>query len=275
MSNKLSVLSRVRKEDLKLDPYPHLAIDCCLDEAVYRELEEAYVSDEVILGHDFYHVSDASAPPNNERRQLSALGVLTGETRVPQIWHDFIAYHTSQEFFHELLDICEPAIKATVPDLEERLGTSLRDAPVGVRRLDDDLASVVLDCQPGINTPVREACTVLGPHLDNPVELYAGLLYFRDDHDDSQGGEFVVQKWRSGTPRLFGKNRILPEDVIDCAYVPYRRNQFAFFINTINTIHAVMPRQATGWSRRLVNIIGEVYPKVPEGIFDVKPYLTA
>lgn len=272
MANKLSVLAKLRPDDLHLEPFPHMAIENCLDEKIYQELEDTYMPTAEMMRLDFHHPAPGQMTPNNERRQISARAVVTGEAKVSNIWKEFIEYHTSKEYFHQLLDICEAATIAAAPDLEQRLGGTLRDATVGVRRVDDERADIVLDCQPGINTPVSEICSVIGPHLDNPLELYAGLLYFRDRFDDSEGGEFVIQKWRSVEPRLFGKHRILPEDVIDCAYVPYRANQFAFFINTINTIHAVTPRQKTDWVRRLVNIIVEVYPSCPEGVFETAPY---
>ena len=43
-----------------------------------------------------------------------------------------------------------------------------------------------LDCQFVINTPTSGDTSVIEPHLDNPVEFYAALLYMKDLDDDSK-----------------------------------------------------------------------------------------
>ena len=47
----------------------------------------------------------------------------------------------------------------------------------------------------------------------------------------------------------------------------YEANTFIMFLNTLDSIHGVTPREPSLKSRRLVNIIGEAYNLKPEGLF--------
>ena len=125
-------------------------------------------------------------------------------------------------------------------------------------------SDVVLDCQVGINSPVTEESTVIGPHLDNCVEIYAGMFYLRTEDDDSSGGTLEIYKPRSALGDFFlGGNRLRPKILIDHAIldkadeVPYGPNTFVLFMCTYHSIHGVSPRNVTPHSRRLVNIIAE------------------
>ncbi len=42
--------------------------------------------------------------------------------------------------------------------------------------------------QISVNTPVIKENSVRNVHLDNANKLYTGLYYFRDKHDDTEGG---------------------------------------------------------------------------------------
>jgi hypothetical protein len=143
----------------------------------------------------------------------------------------------------------------------------LEDCRVGVRRRDDPVSDVVLDCQLGINTAPTEPGRVLGPHLDNPVELFAGLLYMRRPNDPSTGGDLLIQRWRSKRRLYRGKHRIDDSLVETVDRIAYQPNVFVLLVNSPVSIHSVTPRSVTGMSRRLVNIIGEVYPRLPSGLF--------
>ena len=53
-------------------------------------------------------------------------------------------------------------------------------------------SKVVTETQFVIHNPVKE--TTRTDHLDNPVEIYAGLLYMRKPEDEAEGGDFVIYK---------------------------------------------------------------------------------
>ncbi len=266
MTRPVSILSRARPDDLRREPFPHLVIHGALPESYFRELEDSYPSDALIVENDFYRAGTLEGATPNERYQISSAQALEKGLLAP-VWTDFVAYHTSVAFYREFLELFGEAIRETYPRLENELGCRLGDCRIGVRRRDDERADVVLDCQVGINTAPIVPGRVLGPHLDSPVELFAGLLYVRRPGDDGTGGDLQLQAWRSRKRRLQGKLRIEDALVETVGTVAYEPNTFVLFLNSPRSIHAVTPRSLTPHSRRLVNVIGEVYPRLPAGLF--------
>ena len=51
----------------------------------------------------------------------------------------------------------------------------------------------------------------------------------------------------------------------------YGPNKFALFVNSMESIHGVTVRGVTDYPRRLVNIIGEVYPTMSK-VFNDRRY---
>ena len=49
---------------------------------------------------------------------------------------------------------------------------------------------LVTDCQFVLNEPVGADATTQPAHVDNPKEIYAGLLYLRKPEDRATGGDF-------------------------------------------------------------------------------------
>jgi len=145
----------------------------------------------------------------------------------------------------------------------------------GVRRHSDTAGEceLALDCQVGINSPVTvEGTSVIGPHLDNPTELYGGLFYLRHPEDVAVGGDLVVYEWKDRQKRGFVEKRYIdPSHVIERGSIPYGPNRFVWFLNTMEAVHGVTVRQRSLLPRRLCNIIAETYPTVPK-LFDVSAY---
>jgi hypothetical protein len=242
-------------------------IENALDDDYYDMLYNEYPSDRQIVEHDFYADSSFEDAKENTRYQISAKSQYEKTVQLPSIWQDFIYYHTSQEYLNEVLNIFSPVLSDCYPDLFKKNRSPRFRA--GVRRYKDRRkdCDIAMDCQVGINTPLSELGRVLGPHLDNPVELYAGLLYFKDPNDASSGGDLVVSEWSAKDRQVGAKGRIEDQYVREVARVPYEPNKFVMFLNTIDSVHGVTPRQPTTYSRKLVNIIGEVFPFMPEGLF--------
>jgi len=192
-------------------------------------------------------------------------------------WRDFVYYHTSQEFLDEVLDKLGDSIHASYPTL---MAAMERKAPggkprAGVRRHSDTAGEceLALDCQVGMNSPITaEATSVIGPHLDNPKELYGGLFYLRHPEDVAAGGDLVVYEWKDRPKRSFVEKRYIdPSHVIERGTIPYGPNRFVWFLNTVEAVHGVTMRQPSPLPRRLCNIIAETYPTVPK-LFDVSAY---
>ena len=235
----ISVLGKAKKEDVKTDPFPYLVIENALDDSYYAELEASYPSDEMI--------SDTSCMENNTRYQLSAKDAST----LPEVWKEFVEYHTSQSFYDEFISLF-------ASHLPNRLSWASRSnvytRKVGLPKTPSDLST---DCQIGINSPVSEASTVKGPHVDNRVELYAGLFYMRTDEDDSKGGSLEIFRPKDPSMKIIHKEEMDLSLLEKTDEVPYQKNTLAIFLCSKYSIHGVSPRSVTNHSRRLVNIIAE------------------
>jgi hypothetical protein len=244
--SRLSILSNIKAADLKLDPYPHLVIENALDSEVF---------------------------------DYPACKVVTDE-RVAVLWRQFFAYHTSREFFLELVKLAGDTMRTMYPDLERRIGLPLEDFKVGMRPggRGDPLApgaDVSMECQFYVNY-TRAPRTVRGPHVDRPSELFAALLYFRQEGDDSKGADLDVCE---AVEPIYPDSRSvritkLPAEVASGAVrtvrtAAYRANTLVLFLNSSRSIHAVSPRTATPLTRRHINFCADV----PFDLFELKPPL--
>jgi hypothetical protein len=260
-----SVLGNVKAADIRHEPYPHLVVRNCLPDAYYQALSRAYPSDELVLRLDAWRRPEVD---QNQRHDICAHQALQSRDALSPLWIDFIEYHTSGAFFREAMALLGPTIREIYPSLERRLDGRLEDAVTGIR-FDpaSDVGQISLDCQVGINTPVTGTSSVQGLHLDSPKELLAMLLYFRAAEDDSAGGDLEIHRWKRPSASLFEGGHFSESDAEYVTTVHYEPNTLVALINSPFALHAVSPRSVTPHSRRLVNIIAEVYRTLPEGLF--------
>ena len=154
-----------------------------------------------------------------------------------------------------MIDFLEAAIKKSYPQKIDYLKSKV--LKVGKRGLED--IDIMMDCQPGSNTPVLKKSSVRGPHLANPIEIFAGLLYFRESSDLTLGGDLEIYKWKNPDKKdFFDKLEIENKYVQKLNEIKYEDNTLVLFLNTIDSIHAVTPREVTSYDRKLVNFIGEL-----------------
>ena len=232
---------------IETNPFPHLIINDFLPAELYKTLEETYPSVEEVVGQ--------ASVASNTRHQISAAEAIKAN-RLDRVWLNFVNYFVSSEWWGNVLGAFRESILTEHAHLETLLGKSIEQFSTGVRGIDS--TDIVLDCQPGINTAVTNCSSVRGPHIDNPLELIGGLLYFRDPEDDSDGSDLLLCRHRSHDPVFWGKAELLEKDVVTVKRVPYAANNLVLFVNSVNAVHAVTPRSATKYPRRLVNIIAEV-----------------
>jgi hypothetical protein len=252
--NPLSILSRAAKADLVTDPYPHLVITNALDPAIFMQLASQFPADDIIL--------DGRASKDTWF-DYPACKVVADE-RVSALWREFFAYHTSKAFFDELVALTGPQMLKLRPDLEQQAGRGLGDFVVGMRpggKGDPlaDGADVSMECQFYLNY-TRQPRVVRGPHVDRPSELFAALLYFRREDDDSSGANLEVCE---ATSDLYPKPHAvkiskLPAEIDDARVrtvktANYAANTLVLFLNSAHSIHAVSPRTPTGVPRRHIN----------------------
>lgn len=242
------------------EPFPVMVIKDALPEDLYNQLSDQYPNLKTCFqlddkGHKVMH--------GNTRYQINAdKGLNVSDDEVSPLWKEFIKYHTSKEFLDSVIKVFGNDIRKTHPTLEGDLNKKMEDWTTAVRWRSKKV-DLVMDCQPGVNSPVFQKSSVKGPHVDNKVELYAGLLYMRRDNDDSKGGSLEIYSHPNGQYKLenhpqWGKNTVIDPNLKRILSVPYQKNCFAFFINSRNSLHGVSDRNPTFHPRRLVNIIGEL-----------------
>lgn len=212
----------------RLTPYPHAVLNPALDARHYAELLASYPSPDLIVG------SRVEKP--NTLYQRHARDVIE-DKRFAQVWRDFFAEMTSPKFWYWLGEIME------LP--RGRTGMRYRD-----------VCEIELDCLFGVNTPVTREGSVKGPHLDNPKEIFACLIYFPEEGDDA-GGDLGIYSPTKMHPKFYGQRRTDDVQLVD--QVPYAPNRGFFFENGPRALHGVLPRKPTKHWRRYVNIEAEFH----------------
>ena len=208
-----SVLAKARK--VIAAPFPHVVIEDALDD--YRELAKAFPGAELLR--------KGQTLASNEYSHVHADQILT-DARVAPVWQRFVRHHTSAAFFAEVVTLFGPQHL-------EQLDTSVRYA--------EPPRDVMMECQFAWCEPVSAVSSSAPRHVDRAVSLFAGLLYFRLDGDDSTGGDL----------QLYDGERPVKT-------IPYRANTLVFFVNSPRAFHGVTPRSVTPWPRLHVNFVGEV-----------------
>ena len=237
-----SVLNNKKKIKFLDSPYPYLVIDDALPKKYYEELNQSFPPyDKIINGSEY---KKNFAYRYNAAQSLS-------DSAIPNIWREFISFHTSFKFVEDFYNIFKNSISKIYPSSHGKLPI---ENNTGVRFTGDHYFN--LDCQFVINTPTKGKTSVIEPHLDNPKEFYAALLYMRDKNDDSVGGNITTYSFK-GEPSFYGKSRVRKEKVNLIEEIEYKENRLVMFLNTPKSIHGVSKRGETNHYRKYINIIGE------------------
>ncbi|MCI0488167.1 MAG: hypothetical protein L0229_16390 [Blastocatellia bacterium] len=255
-----SVLHKASRIDILDEPFPHIVIRNALEGDLYERLARAWPGAEIIL--------DGREPLSNRNYRYCARDVLSDE-RISPLWRDFCTYHTSRDFYLEVISLFGDRIASLHTSMEARLGKRLEDLSTSVR-FKEEFRDIALECQFTYTAPVTAASRSVGPHIDREVALYAGMLYFRLDEDDSTGGDLELHSF-TGTPAFFKESRFAPDSRVKLEKViEYRKNTLVFFLHSVASVHGVSLRSATVYPRLNVNFVGEFQT----AIFDVSRYQT-
>jgi len=271
-----SLLDRITEEHVHSDPYPYLTTTEALEPNYYENLAGHFpdISDIVRLwGHD---KARQRLRENNMLMHIDGLDAFAENFRIDPVWHDFMRFHFSVDFYRQIIKHLGDGVRQCYPDLEARLGKSLDELTVQPRRAEDQGADIWIDIQFAINTPVQEPSRVRGRHVDDPKKLFAGLFYMRAREEDSIGGDLEICRWRE-TPRF--RSAYAPGHQVDNTHiqdhqvdlvdvVKYRANTLILFVNTPHSVHGVTERQPTPHVRRYVNIVAGFR----EPLYDFKQY---
>lgn len=244
-----SILGRASKCDVIADPFPHLVIHNALPEDIYEQLASEFPPLSIIAG---------DATPRDNTYYFLGAAEARSHAAVSPLWKEFMAHHTSREFFREVVALFGNHIRTMHPHLEYAYGKRLEDFSACARNTEHaDEADARMECQLVSCTTALARATPKGPHVDRECALYAGLLYFRLDDDDSTGGDLEIQRF-TGVPRFdVGTNEIPGDRVETVRTIRYERNTLVFFIHSAHSLHAVSARTVTPYARRHVNFVAE------------------
>jgi len=279
-----SILERVRREDIRMRPFPHVVVRDALPADYYAKLAATYPSLESIAG--------TGELPSNTAYRLSTADVVASRTIDP-LWREFFAYHSSPAFFAEFLAGWGDLVERLYPKIPAAFGKPLREfAPEtrqpGAHREDENYkADITLDTQFAMNSPVKTVSSVRGPHVDRGLKLFAATLYFRLPEDEAPGGDLELYEFADPRFRLdpdkpmeydfvkrgpYNELDVVPESWVRLVdTIPYDANVLVFWINTPYSLHGVTPRGITDVPRRYVNFVGECFSGPKHGFFVVPP----
>ena len=237
----ISVLQNFKK--VESYPFPHICIENALPEDIYNELEETFPEQLVC--------STEALDKGITYRYKSNPALV--DNKISNLWKEFFEYHTSKNFFNHVISIFENSIESYY---NTEFITQF-NGDVGVRKLSKK-TYFVTDCQYVVHEPVDQTGTTRTPHLDNPGEIYAGLLYIKKKHDTSTGGNFVLHEADKVNKVYNTLGRQVDETLFNpVKEVEYKANTFCMFLNVNQSVHSVTPRINPTQRRRSINIIGE------------------
>jgi hypothetical protein len=264
--SKVSILQNFKSSDLKSDPYHYFSLENALPAKLYEHMQADYPKLDTF--YKYSHRTDEQQLKQNAFYKLHANKAIENPQMLSGAWNDYVAYHTSQEFFDEAINKLGNAIEKTYPGLLSKMSkksetgkptTSIRNAEPVTRQ-----TAAALDCMVGINSPVtQEGTRVIRAHLDNPKMLFAGLFYLRMPEDTSTGGDFLIYEWKNPESPKYIERREIAEDQVRLRdVVPYRANSFVWFLNSFGAVHGVSVRSPTPTPRRLCEVVADADPTV-------------
>jgi|TARA_Y100000590_G_scaffold241071_1_gene271076 hypothetical protein len=232
-----------KKPKVQIEPYPHVVIEEALPWDLYEELENTFPEKQIL---------DTQPFDNGICYRMKA-NIMLDPKFQPEIWRKFAEYHTSAEWFNEVNEL----FKDYMPKVLHKKFTA---NDLGARGWADKNKNIWTDCQTVMHKPITET-TSRTPHIDNPMEMWAGLMYMPYKNDESIGGEFQLHNVKNKVSKVdMTKGRqVFDEDLGPVVKtIPYKRNMFVMFANiSTNTVHSVSKRISPKAYRRSVNIIGE------------------
>lgn len=244
---KTTLLSGLNSNHVLREPYAHLVDDAALEQKFYDKLAAAFPAPQRF-------VKGLEAVGNNQAIRIPARDII-GNSEFSAEWQEFFRYHTSQDFWNDIVRVFGDAIRDTHPGLEALAGKPLDDWRVKIRGTDAQ-GDVELDALFVVNTPVKKMSSVRPAHVDAEDEIFAGLLYMKPDEDKTSGGNLSLYKFKSEP--AFGGHYAPLSAVTEEKNVNYAANRYVAFVNSPNSIHGVTPRPPTETYRRYINMVALV-----------------
>ena len=243
-----------KKLTVQADPYPHVVIEDALPWDLYEQLEREWPEQQLL----------ATQPHDNGICYRLKADSMLRPGLVSEAWRKFTEYHTSVKFYNEVKNVFKDYI-TDLPNVENTL------SPRGWDKGNDMIGT---DCQTVMHSPIDFSSRT--PHIDNPREIYAGLLYMPYPEDDSTGGEFQIHR-SVGEIKRVNKNGGREVEIKNqgsiVKSVPYKRNTFVIFCNNSSaSVHSVSKRENATLHRRSVNVIAEYNRVAKKSMFDIEEF---
>jgi hypothetical protein len=259
MSTQLSVLQKAATIAVETSPFPYLVIADALPNKLASKLTNEFPL------HLFDLAKQNLSDDNNKRIDISAVATRDMEN-APDIWREFLEYHSSDAFLKEVITVFGAEICKAFPKYYPNQA-ALNTLVSGRKGLDNKAQTdILLDTAISINTPVTKTSAVRAIHTDHGDKLFSALSYLRRPEDDSTGGNLQILKWKDGysplQKRMFYEEGVNPKHTQLVREIAYSNNVFVIFINSLDALHAVTPRAETEYDRTFVNFIGIVPHKL-------------
>ena len=262
----ISVLQHASRSQIQYDPVPHIVIKNCLPEDYYKLLEKTYISDKQIKN---FNNGLLKKQDKNVRLKILFNDIVSNKIKWENSdkWTEFVKYHTSENFFKDLLRLFSPEIKTICPILEPMLENKLENVPVkcSEKNIVHDLKnskSIFLEGDIGINTISNITSSVRKYHVDGMQKFFGGLLYFKRQDDDAEGGDLEFYRLKYNQYSTVNKSVELNKNQVELvSKIKYEANTGIFWLNSPGAIHNVTPRGPSKVSRRLVYFSGRVDDK--------------
>lgn len=245
---KFNILQKVKKNDIIMEPFPHVIIQDAIPNDLYHQLEQTWPEDFLNSGNE--SITDEKG---HTKRYLSNKALT--ENNVSNLWKEFFQYHTSNDFYKYTIDLLSDAITLYYPDKADLILNSKASPRTEVNQKKSD-TPFVTDCQFVMNYPLKNTETSRTAHLDNPQEIYAALFYMRRNDDFSTGRDLEIFSSDTKFPTL-GKKRVIADKINLEKTCMYKPNSVLLFLNCRHGIHGVSTSPDAVKVRRHINVIGE------------------
>ena len=247
----ISVLNNFSSKNFYKDPFPHIFIENCIEENIYRELESSL---------DVEKIKKLGMRSNIDPEHRYKLSKFRNDNyALNYLWREFLEYHSSDSFVKKVLNIFDTHVDSVNLSQYTKGSVYLRShIPSSVSRK-ELRSTIVSDSQIVIHDPLDRTKTTRTIHVDSPKEIYAGLLYMKQSSDASDGGSLELYS-NKGSATSYIENslrEVCPSSVIKHKVIDYKKNSFVMFLNGAEAVHGVSPRIGAKADRISVNIIAE------------------
>jgi len=248
MKNDFFLLQNYNETHYFNTPFPHVIIKNALPDHIYNELLKK--SPKTLI-------KNSSLKLNNTRGNFYPDQIEKENSH--KFFYEFLNYHQSPFFFEECVKIFKVDIKKQYPGLIEHSKKMIENEKIIKLRSNNkkNKKFMTFAANYGYNTPVTEASSVIGAHLDHYDKIFFGLFYMKEDIDKFSGGDLIFYKWDNKYSNYKKKNIIYTEKwnymkshCEEAKRICYDKNTFVLALNSIDSLHGVSKRSETNSIRQ-------------------------